>query len=319
LHNSLAIEPVNYLQKVLYPFHIPLLIAACKILFNDTLPHAKIFFSGYYFSLLIVIFSLQRGHTIRQNLFAGLTTLGLATVPVIFNHATLSYANLPFAYYFFLASYILAKSLAEIGRSPLIELKNLAISPWIISGLFFAAAAWTRPEGSFFSWSAILFIGIIGILLIKQWKLFYALLISSLPLFIYQMFFGFFQRWYKATIELDVISDEMSVQTIAQSLPLVIRNGWNTTNFLEIIKFFVNQCLSITSWGYFGLVLVVSIFSLLFIIKFSSSSRKLTFFLILISGWLFLLEMFFSYYSISLLPIGEKDLSFWLNVGRIEC
>ena len=126
-------------NTVRYPLHIPILIAAFKSLFGETLPASKLAFSGYYLALLLFTFSNLIWKGVRPSR-AGLATALLGTIPLAFRHATLAYANLPLAYTLLCGVVLVSEALH----------KNGDLHPWrlySLSGLMLCASAWARPEG----------------------------------------------------------------------------------------------------------------------------------------------------------------------------
>lgn len=122
-------------NTVHYPLHIPLLVAASKLLFQESLPASKLVFAGYFAALLVLLYSLLLDSGFKRPVAAAAAAFfGLA--PLVFRHATLAYANLPLAY----------TLLAAFMLHPLRGLKPPAKVNYAV-GLFLALAAWTRPEG----------------------------------------------------------------------------------------------------------------------------------------------------------------------------
>jgi len=127
-----------------YPLNIPIMIASLQVMFDEILPASKMIFSGFYTALMLVIYSTLVRSNLRRSI-AGLATLLLATAPFVFRHSTIGYANMALSYYMVSAVILLAGSLRspEPGESD---------GTLLLSGLFFAGAAWTRPEGLLISW-----------------------------------------------------------------------------------------------------------------------------------------------------------------------
>lgn len=123
-----------------YPLHVPLLIAGMDSLFGEALPASKMVFSLYFLALLFMIYHYLVNTGVRR-MYSGLCTIMVATTPLIFQHATIGYANLTMSYY--LVGALLLYSQAERhGSTGLI---------WL-AGIFLAGAAWTRPEASLLAW-----------------------------------------------------------------------------------------------------------------------------------------------------------------------
>jgi hypothetical protein len=120
-----------------YPQNIPLLIASFKLLGGDVLPGSKLLFPLFYASLIAGSYQFWR-HFNAPKIIAGLGTIFIASIPVVFEHSTIGYANLPFATYIALGCYLCIRGISvQVPRM-------LAIS-----GFLFGLACWTRPEGIF--------------------------------------------------------------------------------------------------------------------------------------------------------------------------
>lgn len=134
-------------NTVAYPLHIPLAIAASSLLLGEALPASKLLFPGYALALALLLYQTLLQLGVRR-LHAGLATLAAITAPLVFRHSTLAYANLAMSFYLFGAVALLTQVLAsDSPRSP--------SGAMLLSGVLFAAAAWTRPEGLAFSWLMI--------------------------------------------------------------------------------------------------------------------------------------------------------------------
>ena len=80
-----------------------------------------------------------------QRTTAGLATLLLATAPILFQHATIGYANLPLVYALAAAIILLQRALAAAPGAA----QNAS---FLFAGAFLALGAWTRPAGLLLSW-----------------------------------------------------------------------------------------------------------------------------------------------------------------------
>lgn len=118
-----------------YPLNTPLLIAAFDILSGDELPGSKAIFPMLFFCLILGCFTFLTQRKVKTQV-AGLGASFLATTPFIFEHGTIGYANLPFGIFLALGVFhgIQGFLEGERGRQT-------------VSGIMFALAAWTRPEG----------------------------------------------------------------------------------------------------------------------------------------------------------------------------
>jgi hypothetical protein len=118
-----------------YPLNMPILISFFALFDGDALPGSKLIFPLFYASLLGGCFLFWR----RGKLSATLSSVGmltLASVPVLYDHATLGYANLPEACYLVLGLLYLLQGSLERSRRAL-----------LVSSLLLGLAMWTRPEG----------------------------------------------------------------------------------------------------------------------------------------------------------------------------
>jgi hypothetical protein len=146
-----------------YPLHLPLSIASFRALFGDQLPQSKMIFPMYYFSLLVLVYSfLSRslkasvsspGRSSLVYHLAGGSALLLGLAPLVLTQGALSYANLPLAFY------LLAALLCAIWALEAIPGSSKGL--WWLSGVCFALAAWTRPEGLVLSLLSAVLVGIL--------------------------------------------------------------------------------------------------------------------------------------------------------------
>jgi hypothetical protein len=237
-------------NTVVYPLHIPLLIAAFKVLFGDTLPAAKLAFSGYYLALLLTVYSFLVWKGLRRR-NAGLATLLLATVPLVFRHATIAYANLPLSSY--LVSALLILSVAAESPNG-IKGTQAALTPsslFLLSGIFFAAAAWTRPEGL---WMAVLVL--LALLAYYQRRLPKpkGALLILVPLVLYTIFWMVLKAavYTQPARQADLVGNAIA-HTLAGDLPL--------DEIVYILRSLVAGLLDLRTWGILGFVLLLLVLS----------------------------------------------------------
>jgi len=118
-----------------YPLNVPMLISVFEWLGGDSLPGSKLIFPAFLASVSLGIYAFW----IRQGVSMRLAALGMllvASVPSIFFHATIGYANLP------MASYLVLGTL--YGMEGIFENRPRAL---LISGILLGLASWTRVEG----------------------------------------------------------------------------------------------------------------------------------------------------------------------------
>jgi len=122
-----------------YPLNIPLLIAIFRVFTNDVVPGSKLIFPMFYGSLLLGVGAFW----LRQRVSKSVISLGillLGSVPIIFQHATIGYVNLPMACYAVLGGLWCTRGLLS-GRN--VDL--------FIGGLLLGLTSWTIVEGVLFS------------------------------------------------------------------------------------------------------------------------------------------------------------------------
>ena len=141
-----------------YPLNIPLQIAVFRILEGDHLPASKLIFVAYYASLVIGAFAFWRRYD-RGGVAPYLGALFLATTPVVFEHATDGYANLPFATCLVLGALEAVQGMRDSDTRSLFA-----------SGLLFGAGVWTRPEGILVALSVYLALWIVRPGSFAGWK-----------------------------------------------------------------------------------------------------------------------------------------------------
>ena len=121
-----------------YPLHVLILIATFKQWFGELLPASKMIFPLYFLSFLLLSYDFLRQRIARH--IAGLSVLALASTPIFITHAEISYANLPFTFYYVAATLL---GMSTLKERPL--LANLARA--LLASFLFALGMWTRPEG----------------------------------------------------------------------------------------------------------------------------------------------------------------------------
>jgi hypothetical protein len=118
-----------------YPLNIPLQAALFFLIDGDALPGSKLLYPLYGLGLCLVVYAFLRRQGV-ETWFSGLGALFLASVPIMFFHASSGFANLPFTCYL-LAGLLIGLDAARSGSR----------SSSVAAGLLLGLAAWTRPEG----------------------------------------------------------------------------------------------------------------------------------------------------------------------------
>ncbi len=121
-----------------YPLNMHFLIGLFKLASGDILPGSKVIFPLFFISLIagIVAFLTKRGVDPR---ITALSAVILATVPIIFQHSTIGYANLPMGVYLVLG---VLWGIEGIYREN--------TSSQVLGGLLLGFTAWTIVEGGLF-------------------------------------------------------------------------------------------------------------------------------------------------------------------------
>ena len=122
-----------------YPLDLPLSIGLFKLTSGDLLPGSKILFPIFTAALTFGCYRNWRRWGVNSAL-AWSGVLLLLTVPEIFLHSTLGFANLPFAAYLVLGVFWSVDGLLHEQPRSL-----------FMAGLLLAFAAWTRSEGIVFA------------------------------------------------------------------------------------------------------------------------------------------------------------------------
>jgi len=119
-----------------YPLNIPFQISIFRLLDGDVLPGSKLIFPMYFMSLILGAYHFWTKH--GEWKFAAVGALLLASLPIVFEHGTIGYANLPFTTYLILG---LLQVIDGISKGD--------ARGQILGGLLLGLATWTRPEGVF--------------------------------------------------------------------------------------------------------------------------------------------------------------------------
>lgn len=132
-----------------YPLQLPILIGGFALAEGDILPGSKLLFPLYYLSLLLGVYAFNRRRAIRWP-WAAVATLTVASVPLVFEHAVIGYANLPLTALLVLGllMFIWDRDRITSGRA-------------LLSGVLLGLAAWMRPEAVYLvaagmlAWAAV--------------------------------------------------------------------------------------------------------------------------------------------------------------------
>ena len=114
-----------------------MLISSFRTLEGDILPGSKLLFPFFYLALLAGSFYFWRTCKVKFQ-YACVGLLFISTIPIIFQHSTIGYTNLPFSVYL-----VLGTLLGVIG------INRGSKGMQLLSGFYLSLAVWTRPEGIF--------------------------------------------------------------------------------------------------------------------------------------------------------------------------
>jgi hypothetical protein len=210
-----------------YPLNIPILISIFRMSSGDILPGSKLIFPFYYFSILLGSYRFWNKIGVRSAR-SRIGILFLASIPIIFEFATVGYSNLPVGC--FLA----------LGVLWGIEGIYFARSDFqLVSGTLLGLAAWTRPEGIAYS-----LIGLIVLILIsavsKKGRVYFnsfvlpVLLIGGSWIIFYSLHGG---------------GGSQAMGGVGAALTSVMNGEFNLSAIISIGKFSIKNLFTIGVWG----------------------------------------------------------------------
>ncbi len=212
-------------QSLRYPLNLPLQITLFDLLGGDWLPHSKLINPLYFLSLIVGLHRYLRRQT--SDLIAKSLVLLIAASPVIFDHSTNGYANLPFS------AYVVLGFLALIDGWRLDDQ-----TMGLLGGLLLGLAIWTRPEGLYF-------VGLGGAALwltcrssgtsrpaIARWVL--PILLLGLPWQAFTVLGGY---------------QQIAGASLTQAIQSWARLDFHMANAYWILRYFVWQALQLEYWG----------------------------------------------------------------------
>jgi hypothetical protein len=226
---------------------------------------------------------------------AGLATLLVGTAPLVFRHGTIGYANLAMSFYLVAGLFLLGQAL----DNPAARHSNRMA---LLGGVFFAFAAWTRPEGLTLS---VLVLGLLfGVTYIKRRGSFPTrqLVYAALSLLVYGFFWWLVKVWvYPSGVAKTGLGGAALREMLSGDL-----------NFYEafyILRTFVVHLFRLYTWGSFGVVLIVVLLLSVVVIWRRRGTTVIT----LWSGVLITLAILGIYYLASYDRV--HDISWWVNTG----
>jgi hypothetical protein len=252
-----------------YSLNIPLLIGAFHALAGDQLPGSKLIFPFFYLSILLGVFMFVGKR--RATSWAVITTIFIGTIPLVFEHATIGYANLPLTVYL------------TLGLLQTIEgIEHKSVPRQFIAGLLLGFASWTRPEGIFITLVVAIVILLMnaffhwGKLSLKAWLT--PMIAVSMTWFTFSLLAAPSSR----------IGDDISV----------VLHSWtqfqfNIASLYWTLRYFVSQAADPLKWGI--LLPLIGVALLFWHKQLRTSWRKIEF-AILVSAIAVFLAIFIYYY-----------------------
>ena len=224
---------------ITYPLNIPILISIFRMTSGDILPGSKLIFPFYYLSVLVGSYRFWTKigvHKARSRI----GILFLASIPIIFEFATIGYSNLP------------VSSFLSLGILWGIEgIYNARKDFQLVGGILLGLAAWTRPEG--IAYSLIGFIVLVMISVVsKRGRVYFfsfflpVLIIGGSWIFFYSMHGG---------------GDSQAMGGVRAALTSVMNGEFNLPALIMIGKFSIKNLFTINSWGLLYPICVILVFA----------------------------------------------------------
>jgi hypothetical protein len=209
-----------------YPQNIHLMVALFRLADGDVVPGSKLAFTLFFFALLLGCYVFWRKFGVSRE-FALLGVLIIFSTPYIFEHATLSWANLTFSVYLVLGLFYLIDAL-KLQRS----------NQFWISGMLIGFAVWTRPEGVGYAIAlGVTLVLIVLILRVQKRAIVFWLIPSSMVVLIWMTFS---YQW--------MASDEIG-SVMASFLPAFARGDLRPEIIGNLVSFAATRFTSVETWG----------------------------------------------------------------------
>lgn len=209
-----------------YPLNTPLLIATFETLGGDRLPGSKAVFPLYYLSLGLGCFIFFSRNKLKLP-FAVLGALLVCSTPLVFEHGTIGYANLPFGVFLALGVFHAIRGVLDGDRGR-----------QFVSGILLAFATWTRPEGT---------IVVLGVIL----TLYLAFKVSRHGEVHWRYWFGpivlIAGPWLVFSSQ--YATDNMIVTATKLAIASIKDGQLRLSSFYRISRFMIRQLLTPSIWG----------------------------------------------------------------------
>ncbi len=242
---------------------------------------------------------------------AGLATLVAVTAPLVLEHAALAYANLPLGFYLFAAVALFALAWGA-GRP------SSASGALLLSGLMFAFAAWTRPEGLVFAWLMVAALLLAARWLRLEWPGPRQLALLTVPL----LGFSLFWLWLKSAAYAQPVGRLGLAEAAAGG---ILSGNFHFSALIYSAGSLLGGLFDVETWGSFGLLLLAVLLALLLLALLrprdsgdrstspGAGSGGLAAALMLLCGGVYLLAILAMYYLTSYDP--SHDISWWVSTG----
>lgn len=287
-----------------YPLNIPVLIASVKLILGDHLPSAKLLFSLYYLCMLLFWDASLNQMGVSQS-WRGIVTLLIGSTPLVFRHASVAYANLPFTFYLFSGGMLFLDGIQGLTSPGSTLPENHSIKSYLNrmeSGvLLLLAGAWTRPEGILLTFIIVcLGLAILwrkrNVLPAKTYFL------ISIPIIVYATF------WWSLGIR--VYPNPMKDEEILQiALNAMSQGELHISQGIYLLAQWFLRLWRMDIWGFSGIVLL----GLVGFWFFARKRHAVVFNPYLLSGLLISLTIIGIYFMLSF--DSKHDVSWWVNTG----
>ena len=209
-----------------YPLNLSVAISVFKLFSGDVLPGSKLIFPLMFISLIINIYTFFTRRNIRQTQ-AKFGLLFLASVPLLFKHATIGYANLAFTTYIVLGALYAMEGI--YGNRP---------GALGMSGVLLGFATWTRQEGLFLSLLVVMTISLTWLIYRKEMPKFVPWLTPLVSIGVVWFIFARFHG-----------TEGQITRTLREALPQISQGHFHLDNVYQIMRYAVRQMLDPSIWG----------------------------------------------------------------------
>ena len=171
------------------------------------------------------------------------------TVPTIFLHGTIAYANLAAGFYFCAGILLITDSLWGDTEKP----KGISI----LGGILITLGAWTRPETLTINMVIIVLIGIIGLISWRKKERKTKVIWVILPMIVYGIL------WNVTSQNVYVNMNSGDTAVLFAGLKEILSGNFNLNEGLYLVNFFFKSLFDINIWGFLGWTFGLSILLLI--------------------------------------------------------